>query len=161
MLILLRRGEFRASWVCKFLLQEYLSIKTPIMKMMKNKVENSGLQFIVNSTEDVPRKRKKWNQTRPWRNCGKSSSSNYKIKCKYFCCKQNPPTCSQHGCGPAAVLPGVSTRWSRQYQLKQNSSHDSQSLIPVNSIPTYNAALDNNPLCLTPTTNSLIQQCQR
>uniref|UniRef100_A0A0D9RE16 Zinc fingers and homeoboxes protein 1 n=1 Tax=Chlorocebus sabaeus TaxID=60711 RepID=A0A0D9RE16_CHLSB len=97
--------------------------KTPIMKMMKNKVENKRIAVHHNSVEDVPEEKE--NEIKPDREeivenpSSSASESNTRL---------------------AQVITAVSAQ--------QNSNLIPKVLIPVNSIPTYNAALDNNPLLL-------------
>ncbi|KAJ1076193.1 hypothetical protein K5549_018114, partial [Capra hircus] len=95
--------------------------KTPIMKMMKNKVENKRITVHRNSTSE-------------------SNASTSVVN-------RIHPHAASTVVAPAAVLPGLA-QVITAVSAQQNSSLIPKVLIPVNSIPTYNAALDNNPLLL-------------
>ncbi|XP_058420872.1 zinc fingers and homeoboxes protein 1 [Diceros bicornis minor] len=121
--------------------------KTPIMKMMKNKVENKRMTVHHNSVEDVPEEKE--NEIKP--DCEEtvenpSSSASESTTSTSIVNRIHPNTAST-GVTPAAVLPGLA-QVITAVSAQQNSSLIPKVLIPVNSIPTYNAALDNNPLLL-------------
>lgn len=122
--------------------------KTPIMKMMKNKVENKRITVHHNSVEDVPEEKE--NEIKadheetvenPSSSASESSTSTSLVN------RIHPTTASTVVTPAAAVLPGLA-QVITAVSAQQNSSLIPKVLIPVNSIPTYNAALDNNPLLL-------------
>ncbi|NWY40604.1 ZHX1 protein, partial [Sylvia atricapilla] len=122
--------------------------KTPIMKMMKNKTEAKRIAVFHNVVDDIPGEEK-----------GTENEPNSEEVV------ENPPpavseTKSSHSvvCSaadvagavvtPAPVLqPGVA-QVITAVTAPQNSNLIPKVLIPVNSIPAYNTALDNNPLLL-------------
>ncbi|NXL67186.1 ZHX1 protein, partial [Chordeiles acutipennis] len=121
--------------------------KTPIMKMMKNKTETKRIAVIHNVVDDIPGEEK-----------GTENEPNSEEVV------ENPPPAvseskaSQSVCSaadvasavvtPAPVLqPGVA-QVITAVTAPQNSNLIPKVLIPVNSIPAYNSALDNNPLLL-------------
>ncbi|XP_004373041.1 zinc fingers and homeoboxes protein 1 [Trichechus manatus latirostris] len=121
--------------------------KTPIMKMMKNKVENKRITVHHNSVEDVPEEKE--NEIKPdhEETVENPSSSASESNTSTSIINRIHPNTASTVVTPAAVLPGLAqviTAMSAQ----QNSNLIPKVLIPVNSIPTYNAALDNNPLLL-------------
>uniref|UniRef100_A0A8C4PV28 Zinc fingers and homeoboxes protein 1 n=1 Tax=Equus asinus TaxID=9793 RepID=A0A8C4PV28_EQUAS len=121
--------------------------KTPIMKMMKNKVENKRITVHHNSVEDVPEEKE--NEIKP--DCEEtvenpSSSASESTTSTSVVNRIHPNTASTV-VTPAAVLPGLA-QVITAVSAQQNSNLIPKVLIPVNSIPTYNAALDNNPLLL-------------
>lgn len=121
--------------------------KTPIMKMMKNKVENKRITVHHNSAEDVPEEKE--NESKPDREeTGESpSSSASESNTSTSVVNRIHPNAASTVVTPAAVLPGLA-QVITAVSAQQNSSLIPKVLIPVNSIPTYNAALDNNPLLL-------------
>ncbi|NXC06726.1 ZHX1 protein, partial [Orthonyx spaldingii] len=122
--------------------------KTPIMKMMKNKTETKRIAVFHNVVEDIPGEEK-----------GTENEPNSEEVV------ENPPGAVSESkpshsvvCGaadvagavvtPAPVLqPGVA-QVITAVTAPQNSNLIPKVLIPVNSIPAYNTALDNNPLLL-------------
>ncbi|XP_037658748.1 zinc fingers and homeoboxes protein 1 [Choloepus didactylus] len=121
--------------------------KTPIMKMMKNKVENKRITVHHNSIEDVPEEKE--NEMKPDREEiveNPSSSASESNTSTSIVNRIHPHTASTV-VTPAAVLPGLA-QVITAVSAQQNSNLISKVLIPVNSIPTYNTALDNNPLLL-------------
>ncbi|XP_044934027.1 zinc fingers and homeoboxes protein 1 [Mustela putorius furo] len=121
--------------------------KTPIMKMMKNKVENKRITVHHNSAEDVPEDKE--NEIKPDREetVENPSSSASESNTSTSIVNRIHPTTASTLVTPAAVLPGLA-QVITAVSAQQNSSLIPKVLIPVNSIPTYNAALDNNPLLL-------------
>ncbi|NXC26161.1 ZHX1 protein, partial [Campylorhamphus procurvoides] len=122
--------------------------KTPIMKMMKNKTETKRIAVFHNVVDDIPGEEK-----------GTENEPNSEEVVE-----NPPPTVSEskpsHSvvCSaadvtgpvvtPAPVLqPGVA-QVITAVTAPQNSNLIPKVLIPVNSIPAYNSALDNNPLLL-------------
>ncbi|NWW07101.1 ZHX1 protein, partial [Oreocharis arfaki] len=122
--------------------------KTPIMKMMKNKTETKRIAVFHNVVDDIPGEEK-----------GTENEPNSEEVVE-----NPPPTVSEskpsHSvvCSaadvagavvtPAPVLqPGVA-QVITAVTAPQNSNLIPKVLIPVNSIPAYNTALDNNPLLL-------------
>ncbi|NXU40094.1 ZHX1 protein, partial [Drymodes brunneopygia] len=122
--------------------------KTPIMKMMKNKTEAKRIAVFHNVVDDIPGEEK-----------GTENEPNSEE------IVENPPpsvseskpshsvVCSAADVvgavvTPAPVLqPGVA-QVITAVTAPQNSNLIPKVLIPVNSIPAYNTALDNNPLLL-------------
>ncbi|NXH58010.1 ZHX1 protein, partial [Rhabdornis inornatus] len=122
--------------------------KTPIMKMMKNKSEAKRIAVFHNVVDDIPGEEK-----------GTENEPNSEEVV------ENPPpavseskpshsvVCSAADVAaavvtPAPVLqPGVA-QVITAVTAPQNSNLIPKVLIPVNSIPAYNTALDNNPLLL-------------
>ncbi|XP_039087938.1 zinc fingers and homeoboxes protein 1 [Hyaena hyaena] len=121
--------------------------KTPIMKMMKNKVENKRITVHHNSVEDVPEDKE--NEIKPDREetVENPSSSASESNTSTSVVNRIHPGAASTVVTPAAVLPGLA-QVITAVSAQQNSSLIPKVLIPVNSIPTYNAALDNNPLLL-------------
>ncbi|NXM83455.1 ZHX1 protein, partial [Oenanthe oenanthe] len=122
--------------------------KTPIMKMMKNKTEAKRIAVFHSVVDDIPGEEK-----------GTENEPNSEEVV------ENPPpavseskpshsvVCSAADVAgavvtPAPVLqPGVA-QVITAVTAPQNSNLIPKVLIPVNSIPAYNSALDNNPLLL-------------
>lgn len=121
--------------------------KTPIMKMMKNKVENKRITVHHNSVEDVPEDKE--NEIKPDREetVENPSSSAPESNTSTSVVNRIHPGTASTIVTPAAVLPGLA-HVITAVSAQQNSNLIPKVLIPVNSIPTYNAALDNNPLLL-------------
>ncbi|XP_021402174.1 zinc fingers and homeoboxes protein 1 isoform X2 [Lonchura striata] len=121
--------------------------KTPIMKMMKSKPEAKRIAVFHNTVDDIPGEEK-----------GTENEPDPEVV-------ENPPpavseskpshsvVCSAADVAgavvtPAPVLqPGVA-QVITAVTAPQNSNLIPKVLIPVNSIPAYNTALDNNPLLL-------------
>ncbi|CAK7289771.1 zinc fingers and homeoboxes protein 1 [Vulpes vulpes] len=121
--------------------------KTPIMKMMKNKVENKRITVHHNSVEDIPEDKE--NEIKPDREetVENPSSSASESNTSTSTVNRIHPNTASTVMTPAAVLPGLA-QVITAVSAQQNSNLIPKVLIPVNSIPTYNAALDNNPLLL-------------
>ncbi|XP_029779307.1 zinc fingers and homeoboxes protein 1 [Suricata suricatta] len=121
--------------------------KTPIMKMMKNKVENKRITVHHNSVEDTPEDKE--NEIKPDQEETVEDPSSSASECNTSTNAVNRihPGVASAVVTPAAVLPGLA-QVITAVSAQQNSSLIPKVLIPVNSIPTYNAALDNNPLLL-------------
>lgn len=121
--------------------------KTPIMKMMKNKVETKRITVHHNSVEDVPEDKE--NEIKPDREetVENPSSSASESNTSTSVANRIHPGAASTVVTPAAVLPGLA-QVITAVSAQQNSNLIPKVLIPVNSIPTYNAALDNNPLLL-------------
>uniref|UniRef100_A0A8C9UUY4 Zinc fingers and homeoboxes protein 1 n=1 Tax=Spermophilus dauricus TaxID=99837 RepID=A0A8C9UUY4_SPEDA len=121
--------------------------KTPIMKMMKNKVENKRITVHHNSAEDVPEEKE--NEIKPDReeNVENANSSASESNTSTSVVNRMHPNTASTVVTPAAVLPGLA-QVITAVSAQQNSNLIPKVLIPVSSIPTYNAALDNNPLLL-------------
>ncbi|XP_061461968.1 zinc fingers and homeoboxes protein 1 [Rhineura floridana] len=115
--------------------------KTPIMKMMKNKNETKRIVVFHNATEDGPGEEKDA-ETDP--ECEEiiekpavaDSNPSNTLAAETINTVVNPTPLIQ----PAQVITTIAS--------PQNSNLISKVLIPINSIPTYNTALDNNPLLL-------------
>ncbi|KFP63068.1 Zinc fingers and homeoboxes protein 1 [Cariama cristata] len=122
--------------------------KTPIMKMMKNKTETKRIAVFHNAVDDIPDEEK-----------GTENEPNSEEVVE-----NPPPSVSESKAShsvvssaadvatavvtPAPVLqPGVA-QVITAVTAPQNSNLIPKVLIPVNSIPAYNTALDNNPLLL-------------
>ncbi|XP_020012081.2 zinc fingers and homeoboxes protein 1 [Castor canadensis] len=121
--------------------------KTPIMKMMKNKVENKRITVHHNSAEDIPEEKE--NEIKPDReeNVENANSSASESNTSTSIVNRIHPNTASTVVTPAAVLPGLA-QVITAVSAQQNSNLIPKVLIPVNSIPSYNAALDNNPLLL-------------
>ncbi|XP_007941608.1 zinc fingers and homeoboxes protein 1 [Orycteropus afer afer] len=120
--------------------------KTPIMKMIKNKVENKRIT-VHNSVEDAPEEKENGIKPDHEETVENPSSSASESNTSTSITNRIHPNTATTVVTPAAVLPGLAqviTAMSAQ----QNSNLIPKVLIPVNSIPTYNTALDNNPLLL-------------
>ncbi|NWX38839.1 ZHX1 protein, partial [Steatornis caripensis] len=122
--------------------------KTPIMKMMKNKPETKRIAVFHNVADDVPGEEKgtenEPNSEEVVENPPPSvseSKASHSVVCSAADVASAVVT-------PAPVLqPGVA-QVITAVTAPQNSSLIPKVLIPVNSIPAYNTALDNNPLLL-------------
>ncbi|NWI46515.1 ZHX1 protein, partial [Picathartes gymnocephalus] len=122
--------------------------KTPIMKMMKNKTEAKRIAVFHNVVDDIPGEEK---------GTEKEPSSEEVVENPPLAVSESKPShsvvCSAADVAgaivtPAPVLqPGVA-QVITTVTAPQNSNLIPKVLIPVNSIPAYNTALDNNPLLL-------------
>lgn len=121
--------------------------KTPIMKMMKTKVENKRITVHHNSAEDIPEEKE--NEIKPdhEETVESPSSSASESHTSTSIVNRIHPNTASTVVTPAAVIPGLA-QVITAVSAQQNSNLIPKVLIPVNSIPTYNAALDNNPLLL-------------
>ncbi|NXN37565.1 ZHX1 protein, partial [Rhinoptilus africanus] len=123
--------------------------KTPIMKMMKNKPETKRIAVFHNVVDDIP---------------GEEKGTENEPNAEEVVAENPPPAVSESKAShpvvcsaadvasavvtPAPVLqPGVA-QVITAVTAPQNSNLIPKVLIPVNSIPAYNTALDNNPLLL-------------
>ncbi|KFO75486.1 Zinc fingers and homeoboxes protein 1 [Cuculus canorus] len=122
--------------------------KTPIMKMMKNKPETKRIAVFHNVVEDIPGEEKgaenEPNSEEVVENplpAVSESKASHSVVCSAADVAGAVVT-------PAPVLqPGVA-QVITAVTAPQNSNVIPKVLIPVNSIPAYNTALDNNPLLL-------------
>uniref|UniRef100_G1PNH6 Zinc fingers and homeoboxes protein 1 n=1 Tax=Myotis lucifugus TaxID=59463 RepID=G1PNH6_MYOLU len=121
--------------------------KTPIMKMMKNKVENKRITVHHNSVEDVPEEKEKEIKPDHEESVESPSSSASDSNTSTSIVNRIHPNAASTVVTPAAVLPGLA-QVITAVSAQQNSNLIPKVLIPVSSIPTYNVALDNNPLLL-------------
>ncbi|NXA67890.1 ZHX1 protein, partial [Mohoua ochrocephala] len=122
--------------------------KTPIMKMMKNKTETKRIAVFHNVVDDIPGE-EKGTENEP--------NSEEVVENPPAAVSESKPShsvvCSAADVAgavvtPAPVLqPGVA-QVITAVTAPQNSNLIPKVLIPVNSIPAYNTALDNNPLLL-------------
>ncbi|NXU11404.1 ZHX1 protein, partial [Pardalotus punctatus] len=122
--------------------------KTPIMKMMKNKTETKRIAVFHNVVDDIPGE-EKGTENEP--------NSEEVVENPPVAVSESKPShsavCSAADVAgavvtPAPVLqPGVA-QVITAVTAPQNSNLIPKVLIPVNSIPAYNTALDNNPLLL-------------
>ncbi|NXG23890.1 ZHX1 protein, partial [Grallaria varia] len=122
--------------------------KTPIMKMMKNKTETKRIAVFHNVVDDIPGEEK-----------GTENEPNSEVVVE-----NAPPAVSESKTShsvvcsaadvagavvtPAPVLQTGVAQVITAVTAPQNSNLIPKVLIPVNSIPAYNTALDNNPLLL-------------
>ncbi|NXT30262.1 ZHX1 protein, partial [Syrrhaptes paradoxus] len=122
--------------------------KTPIMKMMKNKTETKRIAVFHNVVDDIPGEEKRTENEpnseevveKPPPAVSESKAS-HSVVCSAADVASAVVT-------PAPVLqPGVA-QVITAVTAPQNSNLIPKVLIPVNSIPAYNTALDNNPLLL-------------
>ncbi|XP_053251306.1 zinc fingers and homeoboxes protein 1 [Podarcis raffonei] len=117
--------------------------KTPIMKRMKNKNESKRIAVFHNAAEDGAAEEKDAESDpeceeiveKPAPTVLDPNPSN-SLAAETISTVVNPTTVIQ----PAQVITTITS--------PQNSNLISKVLIPINSIPTYNTALDNNPLLL-------------
>ncbi|NXE16372.1 ZHX1 protein, partial [Lophotis ruficrista] len=122
--------------------------KTPIMKMMKNKTETKRIAVFHNVADDIPGEEKgsenEPNSEEVVENpppAVSESKASHSVVCSAADVASAVVT-------PAPVLqPGVA-QVITAVTAPQNSNLIPKVLIPVNSIPAYNTALDNNPLLL-------------
>ncbi|NXE29351.1 ZHX1 protein, partial [Ardeotis kori] len=122
--------------------------KTPIMKMMKNKTETKRIAVFHNVADDIPGEEKgsenEPNSEEVVENpppAVSESKASHSVVCSAADVASAVVT-------PAPVLqPGVA-QVITAVAAPQNSNLIPKVLIPVNSIPAYNTALDNNPLLL-------------
>ncbi|XP_004679664.1 PREDICTED: zinc fingers and homeoboxes protein 1 [Condylura cristata] len=121
--------------------------KTPIMKMMKNKAENKRITVHPNSAEDVPEEKENEVKADREETAQNPSSSASESNTSTSVVNRVHPNTASAVVTPAAVLPGLAQVLTA-VSAQQNSNLIPKVLIPVNSIPSYNAALDNNPLLL-------------
>ncbi|NWV85260.1 ZHX1 protein, partial [Dasyornis broadbenti] len=122
--------------------------KTPIMKMMKNKTETKRIAVFHNVVDDIPGEEK-----------GTENEPNTEevVENPPVAVSESKPShsavCSAADMTGAVVTPapmlqpGVA-QVITAVTAPQNSNLIPKVLIPVNSIPAYNTALDNNPLLL-------------
>ncbi|NXP11963.1 ZHX1 protein, partial [Thinocorus orbignyianus] len=123
--------------------------KTPIMKMMKNKTETKRITVFHSVVDDIPGE-EKGTENEP--NSEEVVVENPppavlepKASHSVVCSVADVPSAVVT---PAPVLqPGVA-QVITAVTAPQNSNLIPKVLIPVNSIPAYNTALDNNPLLL-------------
>ncbi|NXB90855.1 ZHX1 protein, partial [Vidua chalybeata] len=122
--------------------------KTPIMKMMKSKPEAKRIAVFHNTVDDIPGE-EKGTENEPNSEdvvenpplAVSESKPNHSVVCSAADVAGAVVT-------PAPVLqPGVA-QVITAVTAPQNSNLIPKVLIPVNSIPAYNTALDNNPLLL-------------
>ncbi|KFQ62007.1 Zinc fingers and homeoboxes protein 1 [Pelecanus crispus] len=122
--------------------------KTPIMKMMKNKTETKRIAVFHNVVDDIPGEDKgtenEQNSEEVVENppaAVSESKASHSVVCSAADVASAVMT-------PTPVLqPGVA-QVITAVTAPQNSNLIPKVLIPVNSIPAYNTALDNNPLLL-------------
>ncbi|NWR62189.1 ZHX1 protein, partial [Bucorvus abyssinicus] len=122
--------------------------KTPIMKMMKNKTESKRIAVFHNAVDDIPGEEKgAENEPKSEEVVEKpppavsESKASHSVVCSAADMASAVVT-------PAPVLqPGVAQVLTA-VTAPQSSNLIPKVLIPVNSIPAYNTALDNNPLLL-------------
>ncbi|NXY04535.1 ZHX1 protein, partial [Pteruthius melanotis] len=122
--------------------------KTPIMKMMKNKTETKRIAVFHGVVDDIPGE-EKGTENEP--------NSEEVVENPPQAVSESKPSHSVVSSAadvagavvtPAPVLqPGVA-QVITAVTAPQNSNLIPKVLIPVNSIPAYNTALDNNPLLL-------------
>ncbi|KAF7247091.1 Zinc fingers and homeoboxes protein 1 [Varanus komodoensis] len=117
--------------------------KTPIMKMMKNKNEAKRIAVFHNAAEEGPTEEKDAESDPECEevlekpaSAVSDSTKSPTVSAEAIAAVVNPTTVIQ----PAQVLTTITS--------PQNSSLISKVLIPINSIPAYNTALDNNSLLL-------------
>ncbi|NWR68456.1 ZHX1 protein, partial [Centropus unirufus] len=122
--------------------------KTPIMKMMKNKPESKRIAVFHNVVDDIPGEEKGAENEPNSEEVAETpvpAVSESKVSHSVVC---NPADVAGAVVTPAPVLqPGVA-QVITAVTAPQSSNLIPKVLIPVNSIPAYNSALDNNPLLL-------------
>ncbi|NXX87663.1 ZHX1 protein, partial [Centropus bengalensis] len=122
--------------------------KTPIMKMMKNKPESKRIAVFHNVVDDIPGEEKGAENEPNSEEVAETpvpavseSKTSHSVVC-------NTADVAGAVVTPAPVLqPGVA-QVITAVTAPQSSNLIPKVLIPVNSIPAYNSALDNNPLLL-------------
>ncbi|NWI27606.1 ZHX1 protein, partial [Sula dactylatra] len=121
--------------------------KTPIMKMMKNKTETKRIAVFHNVVDDIPGEEKGTeNEPNSEEVVENPPPSVSESKASHSVC--SAADVASAVVTPAPVLqPGVA-QVITAVTAPQNSNLIPKVLIPVNSIPAYNTALDNNPLLL-------------
>ncbi|NXD05871.1 ZHX1 protein, partial [Nothocercus nigrocapillus] len=122
--------------------------KTPIMKMMKNKTETKRIAVFHSVVDDIPGEEKgAEEETNSEEVAGKPPPAGSEAKGSHsVAC--SAAEVARAVVTPAAVMqPGVA-QVITAVAAPQNPSLIPKVLIPVNSIPAYNTALDNNPLLL-------------
>ncbi|NXO47822.1 ZHX1 protein, partial [Aramus guarauna] len=121
--------------------------KTPIMKMMKNKTETKRIAVFHNVVDDIPGEEKGTeNEPNSEEVVENPPPAVSESKASHSVC--NAADVASAVVTPAPVLqPGVA-QVITAVTAPQNSNLIPKVLIPVNSIPAYNTALDNNPLLL-------------
>ncbi|NWI99665.1 ZHX1 protein, partial [Crypturellus undulatus] len=122
--------------------------KTPIMKMMKNKTETKRIAVFHSVVDDIP---------------GEEKGTEEEPRAEEVTGQPPPAVPEAKGSPaatgstvevaravvtPAAVVPPGVAHVITAVAAPQNPSLIPKVLIPVNSIPAYNTALDNNPLLL-------------
>ncbi|KAM4029278.1 zinc fingers and homeoboxes protein 1 isoform 1-T2 [Anomaloglossus baeobatrachus] len=126
--------------------------KTPIMKIMKDKSEKKRISVQQNASEDGTEENDSIKETEPKVKSQESRDSKPTTVAPEPAKKSatvitSPQELPSTVITPANVLqPGVA-QVITTLQAQQNIL--SKVLIPINSIPTYNAALDSNPLLLS------------
>lgn len=121
--------------------------KTPIMKMIKSKAENKRITVHHNSAEGVPEEKESDIKADREEVAENPSSSASESNTSASVVNRVHPHTASAVVTPAAVLPGLA-QVITAVSAQQNSNLIPKVLIPLNSIPAYNAALDNNPLLL-------------
>ncbi|XP_048363457.1 zinc fingers and homeoboxes protein 1 [Sphaerodactylus townsendi] len=118
--------------------------KTPIMKMMKNKNEAKRIAVLHNASEERPGEEKDTETDpdceeiveKPAPSAVSDTAKSSTLATEPISTVVNPTTVIQ----PTQVIATIAS--------PHNSNLISKVLIPISSIPTYNTALDNNPLLL-------------
>ncbi|NXC39435.1 ZHX1 protein, partial [Penelope pileata] len=120
--------------------------KTPIMKMMKNKTETKRIAVFHNVVDDIPGE-EKGAENEPNSDEAVENAPAAVPESK----ASHSGVCSAADGASAVVTPVIQPGVAQvitAVTAPQNSNLIPKVLIPVNSIPTYNTALDNNPLLL-------------
>nr|XP_033789628.1 zinc fingers and homeoboxes protein 1 [Geotrypetes seraphini]XP_033789629.1 zinc fingers and homeoboxes protein 1 [Geotrypetes seraphini]XP_033789631.1 zinc fingers and homeoboxes protein 1 [Geotrypetes seraphini]XP_033789632.1 zinc fingers and homeoboxes protein 1 [Geotrypetes seraphini]XP_033789633.1 zinc fingers and homeoboxes protein 1 [Geotrypetes seraphini] len=124
--------------------------KTPIMKMMKNKAENKRIAVSHNVVDDIPAENEmevdhEREQEEEVIEPALAVSESVQASSPVVTSAQETSTTVV---APATVLQSGLAHVITTIQAQQNSNLGPKVLIPVNSIPAYNSALDNHPLLL-------------
>ncbi|XP_008066939.1 zinc fingers and homeoboxes protein 1, partial [Carlito syrichta] len=122
--------------------------KTPIMKMMKSRAEAKRIAVHLDAAEGAAEETE--GEATPAREeaVENPSSSASEASTSTSTASRGHPSPARTVVTPAAVLPGLA-QVITAVSAQQNSHVVPKVLIPVNSIPTYNTALDSNPLLLS------------
>ncbi|XP_006007084.1 zinc fingers and homeoboxes protein 1 [Latimeria chalumnae] len=122
--------------------------KTPIMKMMKTKTESKRIAVSYNLAEgDAPVEQDKKLEPEPEVTGAETVASTVEPVSSTVVVGA-PHETNGNIINSATVLQTGLAQVITALNAQQNSNLVQKVLIPVNSIPTYNAAMDNNPLLL-------------
>ncbi|KFV73877.1 Zinc fingers and homeoboxes protein 1 [Struthio camelus australis] len=122
--------------------------KTPIMKMMKNKTETKRIAVFHNVVDDIPGEEKGTeNEPNSDEVVENPPSAVSESKASHSAVCSAADVASAVVTPAPVIQPGVA-QVITAVTAPQNPNLIPKVLIPVNSIPTYNTALDNNPLLL-------------
>ncbi|XP_029447744.1 zinc fingers and homeoboxes protein 1 [Rhinatrema bivittatum] len=127
--------------------------KTPIMKMIKNKAENKRIAVSHNLINENPAENETEADHAKEQEAEEEELADPSPAVSELVKKSNPVVTSAQETpttvvAPATVLQPGLAQVITTIQTQHNSNLVPKVLIPVNSIPSYNSALDNHPLLL-------------